>query len=132
MTTLAKIFLATLFLSLSATGLSAQDRERPRADPQQRAERMTERMTKELELTERQRTEVLLINQTHAAKMGEAGTLTDRGAKRAAATAARTEKQEALATVLTAEQLKKLAELQSQRQEGRGRRAPGKRSGGNR
>ena len=105
------IVLITLIAGLGSV-LQAQERNRREIDPEKAAERMTERMTKELDLTPEQAQAVKPINlefvtKAKEIKNSEAG----KEDKKAQLETLRKENETKMAQVLTPEQMEKYREM---------------------
>ena len=112
-------------------GLSVSAQQRQRMSAQERAQRETEMMKKELNLAEHQIPLVDSVNLCYAKKMDEVMVGGEREKMREARQTIAAEKEKALQTVLTKEQFLKLKELEKNRP-GPGQRPdqrPGQRPG---
>ncbi|MBL7962278.1 MAG: DUF4890 domain-containing protein [Flavobacteriales bacterium] len=120
---IVNVFAAALLIGMG-TGTLAQDsapamqkhRGQKQASPEERAQRMTERMTTELQLDDAQRTQVLAINQQHvqALEMLRAQRSDD---KRDRAQVVVQQHEDALKGVLTPEQFERFKQLKAERAE---------------
>lgn len=100
-----------------------QDRGEKTGTPEERATKQTERLTKQLELTEDQATKITAINLSYAEKKATAkAATTDKEASKAANKTLKAEQAEAIKAVLTPEQLTKYNE--------KGARKKGRKKGG--
>jgi len=103
------------FLVFSLSAQQAGRTNRANSSPEDRANRQTEAMVKQLDLTAEQGAKVKEINLSYAKKMAEAevNTETRRGKMRELSNARETE----LQAVLTADQLNKWQEIQKKRRD---------------
>ena len=112
MKTYLKRVSATMLCLLVVFCLSAQQRQRMSAED--RAQRETEMMQKELNLTKEQLPKIDSINLFYAKKMNEMMANSDREQMRALMQTNAEQKDEALKGILTDEQYKKLKEIEQQ------------------
>jgi len=113
------ILIATIFSLTFATAFAQRGPQREATTPEQRAERMTERLAKELELTESQKDQINKINLENAQKRQ-----VEMEARRAEQQARRAEMQESMKAqsaqieaVLTPEQRSKWSEIKESNKE---------------
>lgn len=127
MKTILRFYLLAGLLVVAA-GLSAQPPGRG-GDPSEIAAQQTERMTKALELTDAQATQVetILLKYLEKGQTAREEAAGDREAMQASMQTIRTEQAEELKAVLTEEQFAKLQKMQAERQ---GRRGHGRRGNG--
>lgn len=111
------LLLMTLFMVCSMMMAQGQRGNR-NMDPKQRAQEMTDQMTKDYSLTDDQKGKVATLNLEMTQKMSE-NTDGDRDARRASMQAAREDYNKKLKEVLTEEQYKKYTKAESERQQGR-------------
>ncbi len=105
------IVMITLIAGLGSV-LQAQERNRREIDPEKAAERMTERMTKELDLTPEQAQAVKPINLEFVTKAKEIrNSEAGKEDKKAQLEALRKENETKMASVLTPEQMEKYREM---------------------
>ena len=103
-------------------GLSVSAQQRQRANAEERAQRETETMKKELNLTEVQIHKVDSISLVYAKKIDEVMASGDREKMRAAFESNTEEKEKAYKAILTDVQYKKFKELEQTRPQGPGQR----------
>ena len=108
----------TMLCMLIVIFASAQQ-QRQRMSAQERAQRETEMMKKELNPTKEQLKQIDSINLVYAKKMDELMTTGDRERSREAFQTNAQEKDKALKTILTNEQYVKFKEIEKQQQEQR-------------
>lgn len=118
-----KIFLTVLLAASTTLALQAQ-RGKTQVTPEQRAEKQTEMMTKQLELSEKQAAEIKEINLKYAEKQQAMREESAKGREknRTAMQQLQDERKAEINTVLNKDQQQKLEKLQAERPQGR----PGK------
>lgn len=119
-----------LVLMASATAFAQDVKTKERPTPEQRAQKQTEMMAKQLELSEAQQTEILAINLENAKKREAEmeARKAEMDARREEMKARREEmkaQEEAIKQVLTEEQRAKWEELKESQRDRRGRRPGG-------
>lgn len=65
---MAKWIIAAVLLVFTSLEVAAQQQKRAELSPEERAQRMTEQMASELQLTENQKSQILELNRAHAKK----------------------------------------------------------------
>ena len=112
--------IGAVVLTMMSLGVAAQE-HRKMPNPEERAQRMTERMASDLKLSEEQKQKVLAINLEHA--KNRAAEMEKQRAEMEARKAEMKAQEEKIKEVLTEEQRKQWEEIKMDRQ-------PGKRPGG--
>ena len=107
-----KLMIMAALCGCIATAATAQEATKGKPEPKQRAERQTEMMSKNLNLTEEQKAKVAEINLSTAQEIREKGR--DNKEQR---TAVMVKRDERLKAILTPDQLGKYEEMQTRRAE---------------
>ncbi|MFL0683694.1 MAG: DUF4890 domain-containing protein [Algoriphagus aquaeductus] len=108
--------IGAVVLTMMSLGVAAQD-QRKMPSPEERAQRMTERMASELKLTEEQKQKVLAINLEHTKK--RTAEMEKQRAENESRKAEMKAQEEKINEVLTEEQRKQWEEIKMDRRPGR-------------
>jgi len=118
-----KLLLFLMVTMFTTSVVFAQERQRERATPEERAKRQTETLTKELKLTDAQKEKILKINLKYAQPRTQQDSNTDREKRREEFQKLQKERNDSIKTVLTDDQKKKfdkhLEDQQSRMRENR-------------
>lgn len=118
-----KLVLFLMVALFTTSGIFAQQRQRERATPEERAKRQVETLTKELKLTDTQKDKVYKIVLKFAEQQPKQGNSTDREKRREEMLKIQKQRNDSIKTVLTDEQKKKfdkhLEDMQKRMRENR-------------